>query len=161
MWAFLASAAIQAGVSIWQASKEKDAANQNAATLEEQAEIQRKEAQYAKDALDDQANDLSREGASYISAQKGQYASAGVKTSVGSPLSAMRESQMAIDKDVGRIKTQGRNALELGLNQADVYSQQADMTKKYAKNAMTASYLGAGASLLGAIGYTSQFTDKW
>ena len=160
MWAFLASAAIQAGVSIWSGKKEKDAANQNAATLEEQAKIKREEAQYAKEALYDQSYNLDREGEAYVSAQKGQYASAGVKTSSGSPLLAMRESQQAISKDVTRLQSQGNNALELGLNQADVYSQQADMTKKYAKNAMTASYLGAGASLLGAIGYASQFTDK-
>ncbi len=161
MWAFLAASAITAGVQVYNGYQRKKAAEKIADTMDDQAAITEKQAEYAKASLYEQADDLGVQGQKYIGQQKTQYASAGVKLDVGSPLQVMRESQRNINKDVARLKEKGNNALELGINQADVQREKASMMKKYGQNSMTAGMLNGGASLLGGFANASPYTDLW
>lgn len=160
MWAFLLSAAVSAGASLWGGKKQKEAAEQNASVLEEEAALQEEQAGYVKESYYDQADKLTDQGSKYIASQKLGYANAGVKSS-GSPLLAEMESRKNINQDITRLRNQGDQALELGLSMGDLQREKADILKNQGQNAMTASVIGAGSSLLGGFAASSPYTEMW
>lgn len=160
MWAFLASAALSAGSKIWAGINNKKSADANADVMDQEAAIQEQQAEYAKDAAYDQAASLRDYGDKYLGAQSSQVASSGV-TLTGSTLQAQRESQKNIQKDITRTRDQGDYSYELGMNTAAVTRQKAENTRKYGNNAVGASALSAGGSLLGGFAAASPYTELW
>jgi len=132
-----AGALISAGASIYSGYKQKDAAQANAALIEEQAGLQ-------KDAYYDQASRIQTQGEAFIGQQKTGYAGSGVKLDRGSPLAVLNESRKSLQQDISRTRQMGTSALELGRSQANQLRQQGD-------DAVTAGWLGGASTLLGGL----------
>ncbi len=137
MWPMLLLGAVQAGSQIYSGYKQKEAAEQNAALMREQAEFQRQQAY-------DQASIVRERGESFIGTQKAGLASAGVKTTTGSPLAVLRESERRLQQDVSRTRQAGDIAYKSGLSQAGTLEQQG-------KDAFTASLIGGATSFAGTL----------
>jgi len=133
----IALGAIQAGSQIYSGYKQKEAADQNAGLMREQGEFQRSSAY-------DQASSLAKQGQGFIGSQKAGFASAGVKTTSGSPLAALRESEKNLQKDVSRTRQAGDIAYQRALSGAGALEQQG-------KDAFTASLIGGATSFAGTL----------
>ena len=117
---------------------QKSAANYNAAVARQQAD--------ANDQAMESATTLSHEQSRKIKAsQRAGYAKAGADASAGTPLEVMVEQAGEIELD---ILTERHNQMR----KSDAIRNQADMTQFAGNQAATASYIGAGATLLQGAG---------
>ena len=148
----LIAGAVQAGTQIYAGYKQKEAAETNAELLRQQGIQARIQAGYAKTASDERAASLQQQGQAFRGTQKSVFAGSGVKVSEGSPLAVMKESQRAIQQDVGRLQQMGGIALKQGQSQYDVLSKQASQLEQQGKDVFTASLIGAGSTFLTSMG---------
>ena len=135
MWPMLLLGALKAGTEIYSGYKKKQAADQNAELLRQQAEAQKNQAY-------DRASRLAAQGEAFKGSQRSAFASSGVKLDSGSPLAVLRETQKNLQQDISRTKQIGDNAYSLGIGQANQLQQQG-------QDAFTSSILGGAASFLG------------
>ena len=137
MWPMIALGAIQAGAQIYSGYKQKESAEYNANIMREQGEFARRQAY-------DQASNVNKQGNSFIGSQKAGIASSGVKSTSGSPLAALRESERNLQQDVSRTMQAGDHAYQSSLSQANSLEQQG-------KDAFTASLIGGATSFAGTL----------
>jgi len=134
----LASSLVSAGANIYSGYQQRDAADANAALMEQQA-------QYQKDAYFDQARKIQKQGQAFIGQQKAGYAGAGVKGGEGSPLAILNESRKSLQQDISRTREAGTSAYLTGMDQARLLREQG-------QDAVTMGWLGGGTSFLGGLG---------
>ncbi len=161
MWATLLFGAINTGLGIAGGIGRRRAARSQAEVLRQEAELRREQGQLAKESLFDRARRMSRQGEAFIGSQRAAFASSGVKTGEGSPLSVMRESARAIQQDVSRTRQLGQRAESLGLSQADVLGQQADIVQAQGRQQAIGAGIQAGSSFLGSIASSGAFEEIW
>ncbi len=137
MWGMIALGAIQAGSQIYSGWKQKEAAEENAKLMREQASFQR-------DQYDDQASTMQTQSNAVLGGQRNAMARSGVKTDQGSPLSLLRANEKALNKDIGRTRQAGQHAYDTGMNQANSLEQQG-------QDAFTASLIGGATSFAGTL----------
>ena len=133
----IALGAIQAGSQIYSGWKQKEAAEENAKLMREQASFQR-------DQYDDQASTMQTQSNAVLGGQRNAMARSGVKTDQGSPLSLLRANEKALNKDIGRTRQAGQHAYDTGMNQANSLEQQG-------QDAFTASLIGGATSFAGTL----------
>jgi len=137
MWGMILLGAVKAGSQIYSGYKQKQAADQNAELMRQQAQFQREQA-------NDQATTMKRQGEAFKGSQANAYAMSGVKTDRGTPLAILRETEKNINKDVARTRIAGQHAYETGLNQANALEQQG-------KDAFTSSLISGATSFAGTL----------
>ena len=133
----LALGAVQAGTQIYSGYKQKQAADQNADLMRQQAAFQR-------DSTYEQSANVNKQGETFKGSQLAGVAQSGVKIDKGSPLALLRETDKRIQKDVSRIRQSGDRALESGNNQANQLEQQG-------QDAFNASLISGATSFAGTL----------
>jgi len=137
MWPMLLLGAVQAGSQIYSGYKQKQAADENAQLMREQAQFQKEQAY-------DQAANIAKEGEAFQGSQRAGFAGSGVKIDSGSPLMVLRETAKNIQTDVSRTQQAGQHAYKSGLNQASALEQQG-------KDVFTSSLIGGATSFAGTL----------
>ncbi len=135
---------LQAGGTIYSASKQAEAANANAQISEDRAKKEReagkrREAQYR------------RKGERFKSTQRALYAVSGIRLDEGSALDVMKDSAEEIEYDAWAIR-EGADAT------AQYYLSQARLDRQQASTVMTTGFIQAGTSLLTGYG---QYLGGW
>lgn len=142
----IVAAGISAGVTIYQASEAQKAADYNAGLIE-------KDAEFARFQSTETALDLAEQGEGFKASQKSAFASSGIKTSEGSPLQLLKETQDKLELDVQNIRDSGDLAKLSGDNQADELKRQGQAGK-------TAGIISAGTSFATSLIGTG-LQQKW
>lgn len=115
------------------------------------AAVAREDARAIQEATEYEAGKMTREGERIKGAQRTAFAKGGVSIE-GTPGAVMEETAREINLDIAAIRHKGRTA-------ASKMESQAYIDEIKGKQAETASYWGAGSTLLSGAG--SAMTAKW
>ena len=130
--ALTAATVLSAGASIYGGIASKNAADDQAALLEEQARIQREETEA-------EANRKAEERRKFIASQKVAFLANGIGLA-GTPLVVLEDTYKQYEEEISAIRRSG-NA------QAGLLERQAKTTKKSGKAELISGVLNAGTSI--------------
>ncbi|TET97749.1 MAG: hypothetical protein E3J23_08705 [Candidatus Stahlbacteria bacterium] len=161
MWPMIILGAIQAGASIFQGIAQSQAGEQNARVLEQQAQLRREEGELVRRSLFERARRTRVQGEAFVGSQRAGVASAGVSLEQGSPLAVLAQTRKSIATDVARTREAGQRAFALGLSQADILGQQADITRQFGTQQAIAGGIQGGTSFLGTLNQANIYQNFW